>query len=92
MSQADIPEKFAPWFGLWNKWHGWLAQHAVPAVHACLAFPLSFPQIGRVVVGADSVGQLQQIISAASGAALIDLPDLCCNAENLINPVRWSEL
>ena len=92
MSQADIPGKFTPWSGLWGKWHGWLAQHAVPAVQACLAFPLSFPEIERVIVGADTVSQLEQIISAAADTAPVDLPDLYCDAENLINPANWSKL
>ncbi|CAG1010361.1 Aldo-keto reductase IolS [Anaerolineales bacterium] len=92
MSQDSIPKKFSPWADLWGKWHDWLERHAASAVQGCLAFPLSFSEIDRVVVGADSVGQLQQIISAASSAAPVDLPDLHCDAENLINPARWSQL
>lgn len=92
MPQAAIPVKFASWSDLWSKWHGWLTRHNVSAVQACLAFPLSFPEIDRVVVGADNVSQLDQIISAATSAAPDDLPDLQCEAENLINPARWSHL
>lgn len=92
MPQADIPGKFAPWDKMWCKWHDWLAQHAVSAVQACLAFPLLFPEISRVVVGADTVSQLEQIISAAVNPTLISLPDLRCEEENLINPARWSQL
>lgn len=92
MSQDSIPKKFSQWSDLWSKWHDWLAHHTVSAVQACLAFPLSFPEIERVVVGADSVNQLEQIISAATSIAPIDLPDLHCDAENLINPARWPSL
>lgn len=89
MSRNAIPKKFSAWSDLWDKWHDWLAQHAVSPVQACLSFPLSFPEIDRVVVGADSVTQLKQIISAAVGVAPVDLPDLNCGAENLINPAQW---
>lgn len=92
MSQDSIPNKFSPWADLWDKWHDWLEHHAASAVQGCLAFPLSFSEIDRVVVGADSVSQLQQIISAASSDAPVDLPDLQCDAENLINPAHWSQL
>ena len=61
-------------------------------MQACLAFPLSFSEIDRVVVGADSVSQLGQIISAVASAAPVDFPDLHCEAENLINPARWCHL
>ncbi len=89
MPQAIRPAKFSPWSELWRTWHEWLLHHGISAVQACLAFPLSFPEIERVVVGADSVNQLEQIISAATNAAPVDFPDLHCDAENLINPARW---
>jgi len=92
MPRADIPSKFAPWSGLWTKWHDWLSRHNISAVEACLAFPLGFPEIDRVVVGADGVNQLEQIISAATRAAPVDLPDLRSDAEDLINPARWPSL
>lgn len=92
MPQSSIPAKFAPWSDIWSKWHDWLAQRAVTAVQACLAFPLSFPEIERVVVGADSENHLAQIIGAADSMVPVDLPDLHCDAENLINPARWSSL
>lgn len=92
MPQAVIPAKFASWSELWGKWHEWLLCHKISAVQASLAFPLSFPEIDRVVVGADSVSQLEQIISAGGSVTPVDLPDLHCDAEDLINPARWSQL
>ncbi|MGZ9710867.1 aldo/keto reductase [Glaciimonas sp. GNP009] len=90
MPLAAIPAQFAPWVNLWSKWHEWLARHNISAVQASLAFPLSFPEIDRVVVGAESMRQLTQIIGAASSDVPYNLPDLQCDAENLINPARWS--
>jgi aryl-alcohol dehydrogenase-like predicted oxidoreductase len=92
MSQADMPEKFSAWSGLWHTWHQWLLEKKVSAVQACLAFPLSFPEIDRVVVGADSVSHLAQIVSAANKLLQAGLPDIHCNDENLINPAKWNEL
>jgi aryl-alcohol dehydrogenase-like predicted oxidoreductase len=92
MMQADIPAKFSPWGGLWQKWHRWLEDQDASAVQACLAFPLSFLEIDRVVVGADSVWQLAQIVSAANSQRISDLPDLQCKDEKLINPAKWPTL
>ena len=92
MPRGSIPEKFSPWSGLWTKWHDWLGRHDVSAVQACLAFPFSFPEIDRVVVGADSVIQLQQMIHALSKPPKVDLPDLQCKDEKLINPAHWPSL
>ena len=90
--QDSIPSKFSPWSDLWIKWHDWLSRNNVSAVQACLAFPLSFPEIGRVIVGADSVDQLQEIITAATSVAPDVFPDLHCDAEYLVNPALWSQL
>ena len=92
LPQALIPAKFAPWSYLWNRWHEWLTGQKISAVQACLAYPLSLPEIDRVVVGADSVKQLEQIVIAEATATPCDLPDLRCDAEDLINPARWPHL
>jgi aryl-alcohol dehydrogenase-like predicted oxidoreductase len=65
MNQADMPPKFSIWNELWKTWYRWLAENEVSAIQACLAFSLSFSEIDRVIVGADSQSQLAQIVSAA---------------------------
>lgn len=92
MPQSAIPPKFAPWRDIWSEWHKWLSERNISAVQACLAYPLAFPEIERVVVGADSVNQLKQIIEAAASSAIYNLPDLQCDSESLINPARWSQI
>jgi aryl-alcohol dehydrogenase-like predicted oxidoreductase len=92
MPQAAIPTRFARWSGLWHRWHQWLAEHDASAVEACLAYPLSMPEIDRVVVGADSAIQLAQIVGAANSHPPVDLPDLQCQDDDLINPVNWQRI
>ena len=92
MSQADMPDKFSTWSGLWRTWHQWMLEKEVSAVQACLAFPLTYLEIDRVVVGADSASQLAQIVSAANKLLQVDLPDIYCDDENLINPANWNRL
>jgi aryl-alcohol dehydrogenase-like predicted oxidoreductase len=92
MKELDIPPKFSPWKHLWKKWHDWLAENNVSALQGSLAFALSFPEIDRVVVGADSHQQLKEIINATSNLLNIDLPNLLSADVNLINPVNWSKL
>jgi hypothetical protein len=92
MPRSAIPSKFTPWTPLWNNWHDWLARHSVSPVQACLAYPLSFPEVDRVVIGADSEAQLAQIIAAARHGISDEFPDMHCDDENLINPANWSRL
>ncbi len=92
MSHAEIPAKFSRWNGLWSNWHGWLAAYETSPIEACLAFPLSHHEIDRVVVGADNVKQLNQIIDSASVKSISDLPYLESKDEALINPANWIDL
>jgi aryl-alcohol dehydrogenase-like predicted oxidoreductase len=92
MPRSAVPSKFSPWSSLWNNWHDWLACHSVAPVCACLAYPLSFPEVDRVVIGADSEVQLEQIIDAGFHGVSDELPDIHCDDENLINPANWSRL
>ena len=89
MDKITRPAKFKQWNHLFDKWDQWLADHDVSAIQACLAYPLSFPEIDKVVVGADSANQLTQIVDAANNQNNAALPDLQCEDENLINPAYW---
>jgi aryl-alcohol dehydrogenase-like predicted oxidoreductase len=92
MPRESIPAKFAPWSALWERWHNWLAENQASPVAACLAYPLALPEhVDRVIVGADSVQQIGEIISAAT-QTLSALPNLECDDERLINPSRWNKL
>lgn len=86
------PTKFASWSDLWHRWQKWLKENELNAVEACLGFPLAFPEIDRVIVGADSLNQLAEIIDATNSALQLGWPDLQCEDENLINPSRWPQL
>ena len=92
MKKAAIPPKFLPWNGILRKWHDWLNENNISALQASLAFPLSFAEIDRVVVGVDSKSQLLQIVSAENESMKTDLPNLASEDENLINPANWSNL
>ena len=90
MPAGMLPERFVRWVALWANWHGWLQEHKVSPIRACLAYPLSHPEIDRVVVGADSPDQLWQIFDAAADGWSAGFPDLACEDPDLIDPSRWS--
>ena len=92
MPQVNIPIKFSPWNAIWKNWHRWLLNNNISAVQASLAFPLSFSEIDRVIVGADNVNQLKQILSAPNFALKDNHYNFSCEDENLINPMNWFKL
>lgn len=84
-----VTAHFAPWQALWARWQQWLAAHPGQAAAACLAYPLSYPEVARVVVGVDSLAQLTELLAAENTPVVGDIPDLRSNDELLMNPSKW---
>lgn len=94
MPSERVPSKFAPYRTLIDRWHVWLAGEAAVTspVQACLAHVASYEGIARLVVGADSLEQLQEIIEIASAPPLRAPESLASPSTPLINPAQWNTL
>lgn len=93
MSRTAIPAEFERWSGIWEAWHDGLSRSGTTATAACLQYPLSMPQISRVVVGVDNTAQLRELIAIAETRSTPqDWSALLCEDEQLINPSKWSTL
>jgi aryl-alcohol dehydrogenase-like predicted oxidoreductase len=92
MKSEDRPKKFDRWALFWSKWDAWLVEVEATPLQACLRYALSFSNIGRVIVGVDSLEQLKEILQATAGP-LPDIPEeLQAHDLDLLNPARWSVL
>lgn len=85
-------EKFSRWSSLWLEWSAWLATTGMTPLQACLRHALSFPEISRVVIGVDSLHQLEEICDAAVGKLPALPAGLWTEDIDLLNPSRWAEL
>lgn len=90
MDGAKLPAAFARWLPLWKQWQSWLAEQALTPLQGCLGFVLSQPEIDRVVVGIDSLEQLQGILASVDSARLTPPGTLMSEDQDLINPSRWN--
>lgn len=89
MNSSTRPVYFERWNPLWIEWEKWLLKSELNPLQACLSFVLSNPDIDRVVVGVESLHQLQEIL-AVKTATFDTVPDkLSCEDPDLINPARW---
>ncbi len=86
------PPQFRRWAGVFARVDRWLHEAHVTPLEACLGFALSFPEIGRVVVGVDTEAQLDQILAATSQAVPPIPDDLLTSDIDLLNPSRWGTL
>lgn len=86
------PPKFDRWNSLWEKLADWLKESQLTPLQACLGYALSFPEISKIVIGVDSLGQLNEILTAAEGG-VVDVPEtLRCRDIDLISPAKWKEI
>lgn len=95
MPSDRVPSKFEPFRTQIDGWHAWLSGDAAAGrstVQACLAHVASYAGISRLVVGADSLAQFQDIIEAASTAPQRAPESLASHATPLINPAQWNTL
>ncbi len=90
MSRNERPKKFDRWSNLWHSWDKWLYEEGLTAQEACVSFAMADKRISRVVVGVDSLVQLEEILSLTD-RGIIKYPKFF-NVGDLINPSRWNLL
>jgi aryl-alcohol dehydrogenase-like predicted oxidoreductase len=92
LSRSDIPEKFERWSELWNEWHRVISDANLSQLAGCLCYPLSIPNVKRVLVGVDSVSHFEEIVRVVSsnGTATVSLPEI--EDRELLNPSFWNRL
>lgn len=92
MPKDKRPIKFERWRDIWTEWDNWLETTRLTPLQACLRYTHSLDCIDRVVVGVDSVAQLEEAIAAVQGA-LPSLPKFkTLQDDRLINPATWNQL
>lgn len=89
MNSLTRPAYFTRWQPLWHQWEQWLVDTKSTPLQGCLGYVLSNPNIDRVIVGVDSLGQLQEILAATTGTSNSPPDNLYCNDPDLINPALW---
>ena len=88
-----IPKSFNKWFKVWEKWSLELKKNDLSAAEVCLLYPLSLPEVDRVIVGVDNTNQLIELIKRSkSQKPQIDCSFMISNDQMLINPSNWSKL
>lgn len=93
MPYEDIPAKFNRWHELMEHWDLVKQQSPFSPTALCLSYPLSLPEVNRVVVGVDNLGQLKELLSTeCNEAPTVDLSFLESSDPILINPSKWNTL
>jgi len=90
MPPAARPEYFNRWQPLFDRWWGWLEEHGLTPLTACVGFALSHAEVDRAVVGVDSLEHLQAVVAAAVTPPVAPPVNLTSEDTALVNPSRWN--
>lgn len=95
MSDADRPTRFSRWAAVWHAWQAWQDETGLSAIEAALFCALHSPRTERVLVGVDSLAQLDQIATAAAhvtSLSALDRPRFQGQDQTLLTPMTWTSL
>jgi aryl-alcohol dehydrogenase-like predicted oxidoreductase len=92
MDAVNRPKKFNRWQSLWDEWHCWLTDHRLTPLQACLGFVQLQSKISRIVIGVDSLEQLNEVITTSQLDPIIFPANLKSSDTFLINPAKWKNL
>lgn len=84
------PVGFERWDQLWSAWRAWVVDARLNPLQAALSHVLSYPEISRVVVGVDSIEQLNEVLTAAECKHRQAPETLETIDPDLLNPARWA--
>ncbi|MBB4842406.1 aryl-alcohol dehydrogenase-like predicted oxidoreductase [Paucibacter oligotrophus] len=74
-----------------RRWHDWCTQRDLTPLVAALSVVKSFDAVATVLVGVDSVTQLEQIVTAWAQARAIKAPELVEQSLAVIDPRSWKQ-
>lgn len=92
MGIEERPIIFGRWQRIWDQWHGWLEKTKLNPLKACLGYALALEHVGKVVVGVQSLSELEEIIDSVHQPIVNPPIDLFCDDPDLVNPFRWGNI
>lgn len=96
MNNSDRPRGFNKWKSLWLIWEDWLDQNGISSLEACISYVYKMKEVKKVIVGVDSLSQLDEIISSLKNIGKfnnLNFPNqLDIEDGLLLNPSNWKNL
>lgn len=89
MDAQAVPAYFSRWLPVLDRWQAWCSEVGVSPHRACLSLALSERRIDRVIVGVDSLEQLEQVLEAAACKTPVPPLSLAVGEPELLNPSQW---
>ena len=91
MKIHKLPKYFKKWHNFFVKWQEYLIENKISALEACIFFIKNQKDINKVIIGADSVIHLNQILKAFKSKRKVNDFNIKINDRNLLKPFLWKK-
>ncbi len=96
MERDKMPIKFHRWENIWEKLDKWSNEKKITLLEGALGYVLNHLSIDRVIIGIDTLEQLEEILNAYKNISNIkfgnELSQFSVDDINLINPSNWRNI
>lgn len=90
MGMDDLPAYFGRFRDILERLHGTAARAGLTPLELSLGFAMGIPEVDKIVVGVNSVSQLEEIIAASKIVIQPEtLQEVASDEVGLLNPSRW---
>jgi aryl-alcohol dehydrogenase-like predicted oxidoreductase len=84
----DLPSQFIPWSQTFHSWNEFVRSNKITSTAAAIAAVRSH-KISRLVVGVQSVSQLNELVTGYNASTGIVVPDFKVSDTRLLLPTEW---
>ena len=90
MTPETRPQAFNKWNDFLGRWDTAVGKQSEQALALCLGFVKRHSGISRVVLGVESLKQLEQLVETWDRATPFDAAGLACDDPLLVEPTNWN--
>jgi aryl-alcohol dehydrogenase-like predicted oxidoreductase len=92
MAPEEIPIRVRKWAPILGEWHAWLRKQQLCAKALCLGFARSFPEVHKIIVGVQSLCQLNELVNLMDLPIPDKVPRIDVTDHDIINPSLWPKM
>lgn len=92
MEISSLHSYFNPWIPTMKSFSNACLEQGFSKLEACINFVLNIREINKLIVGVESLKQIQEIVKFSKNKRVFKFENLNCSDDQLINPSNWGIL
>lgn len=89
LKAKNLPKQILQWREKYKEFDDWIEKNNHSRLEVCINFVLNNPLVNKVIIGADNLQQLKQILNIKKRRKIKIPKKFFLTDENLLNPSKW---